>query len=331
MAKGENQKLKLLYLMKILLEKTDESHSIDMAEIISSLEVCGVTAERKSIYDDLECLRRYGLDIIGEPHGRSFNYYIGGREFELAELKLLVDAVQSSKFITPKKSNELIKKLEGFASKYEAKQLQRQVTVAGRVKTMNESIYYSVDAIHSAIADNVQISFQYFQWTVDKVMKPRHDGAVYKVSPWALLWDNENYYMIAYDSTAEKIKHFRVDKMKNISQAEENREGKDAFKQFDMAVYAKKMFSMYGGKEETVKLQCENELAGAIIDRFGKDVTLHKVDAEHFTVNVDVAVSSQFLHWVMSLGKGAKILAPESVVKQVQEEIKRLSEMYKFS
>lgn len=329
MAKGENQKLKLLYLAKILLEKTDEEHAIDMAEIISSLEAYGVVAERKSIYDDLECLRRFGIDIIGESQGRTFYYHVGSRDFELAELKLLVDAVQSSKFITPKKSNELIKKLESFASKYEAKQLQRQVTVAGRVKTMNESIYYSVDAIHSAIAENVQVSFQYLQWTVDKKMKPRHEGAVYKVSPWALLWDNENYYMVAYDSTAERIKHFRVDKMKNISQTAEKREGKEAFKQFDMAVYAKKMFSMYGGKEETVKLQCENELAGAMIDRFGKDIMLHKVDEEYFTVNVDVAVSSQFLHWVMSLGTGIKIVAPKSVVKQVQDEIKRLSELYK--
>jgi len=328
MAKGSNQKLKIMYLMKILLEQTDETHSISMPEIISALEQYGITAERKSIYNDMESLRQFGMDIIGEQRDRTYYYHVGKRQFELAELKLLVDSVQSAKFITVKKSNELIKKIESLASQHEASQLQRQVYVANRIKTMNASIYYNVDAIHAAIAANEQICFQYFQWNVRKEMELRHDGAYYRVSPWALSWDDENYYMIAYDSAAGKIKHFRVDKMLRIENTKERREGREQFREFDMAVYARKMFGMYGGREEIVKLRCDNSLAGAIIDRFGKEITIMKEDEQHFTVNVKVAVSKQFIHWVMALGDGAKIISPDSVVADVKEEIHRLTKQY---
>ena len=329
MAKGNNQKLKIVYLMKILLEKTDETHSITMPEIISSLKNYGISAERKSIYSDIENLRLFGMDIIGEQRERTFYYHVGSRQFELAELKLLVDSVQSAKFITAKKSNELIKKIEGFASKYEASQLQRQVYVAERIKTMNESIYYNVDKIHTAIGANSKITFQYFQWDVHKKMVMRKDGALYEVSPWALSWDDENYYLIAFDSNEDKIKHFRVDKMLHIDVKNERREGKEKFKEFNMAVYARKTFGMFGGEEQKVKLLCENSFAGVMIDRFGKDVFLVPADETHFTVNVNVAVSRQFLAWVIALGEGVKIVEPESVVRQMREEVERLMRQYK--
>lgn len=329
MEAGNNQKLKILYLMKILLEKTDETHSITMGEIISELNSYGVNAERKSIYNDIENLRLYGLDIIGEKEDKTFSYRVGNRQFELAELKLLVDSVQSSKFITAKKSNQLIKKIEGLASKYEAAQLQRQVYTTERIKAGNEGIYYNVDQIHSAIASNVQITFQYFNWDVNKKQVLRKDGALYKVSPWALSWDDENYYMVAYDSEESTIKHFRVDKMLHIDLAEEMREGSQKFKTFDMGTYAKKMFGMFGGEEETVKILCKNALAGVMIDRFGKDVTMVRVDQEHFYVLVKVAVSRQFLSWVIALGEGAKIISPERVVSIVRDEIERLVEQYR--
>lgn len=329
MAKGNNQKLKIVYLMKILLEKTDETHSITMPEIISSLKNYGISAERKSIYSDIENLRLFGMDIIGEQRERTFYYHVGSRQFELAELKLLVDSIQSAKFITAKKSNELIKKIEGFASKYEASQLQRQVYVAERIKTMNESIYYNVDKIHTAIGANSKITFQYFQWDVHKKMVMRKDGALYEVSPWALSWDDENYYLIAFDSNEDKIKHFRVDKMLHIDVKNEQREGKEKFKEFNMAVYARKTFGMFGGEEQKVKLLCENSFAGVMIDRFGKDVFLIPTDETHFTVNVNVAVSRQFLAWVIALGEGVKIVEPESVVRQMREEVERLMRQYK--
>lgn len=328
MEAGNNQKLKILYLMKILLEKTDETHSITMPQIIEELQAYGVSAERKSIYNDLENLRLYGLDIIGEKEDKAFAYRIGSRQFELAELKLLVDSVQASKFITAKKSNQLIKKIEGLASKYEAAQLQRQVYTSERIKTGNEGIYYNVDKIHSAIASNVQITFQYFNWDVNKKQVLRKDGALYQVSPWALSWDDENYYMVAYDSEEEKIKHFRVDKMLHIDLTVDRREGSQKFKAFDMGAYAKKMFGMFAGEEEMVKILCKNELAGVMIDRFGKEVTMVKVDEEHFYVNVKVAVSRQFLSWVMALGDGAKIIGPERVVIKVREEVERLVRQY---
>lgn len=325
---GGNQKLKILYLMKILLEKTDDMHSITMPEILGELKAYGVNAERKSIYSDLENLRLYGLDIIGEKEDKTFSYRIGSRQFELAELKLLVDSVQASKFITAKKSNQLIKKIEGLASKYEAAQLQRQVYTSERIKAGNEGIYYNVDQIHAAIASNVQITFQYFNWDVNKKQVLRKDGALYKVSPWALSWDDENYYMVAYDSEEDKIKHFRVDKMLHIDSTTDRREGSQNFKAFDMGAYAKKMFGMFAGEEEMVKILCKNELAGVIIDRFGKEVTMVKADEEHFYVNVKVAVSRQFLSWVMALGDDAKIVGPERVVNQIKQEVNRLVEQY---
>lgn len=328
MAKSSNQKLKLVYLMKILLEKTDETHSITMSEIIDALQAYGIGAERKSLYDDLEALRVYGMDIIGTQEDRKYYYHVGNRQFELAELKLLVDSVQSAKFITEGKSNELIKKIEGLASQYEASQLHRQVFVNGRVKTMNESIYYNVDRIHTAIAENSRIRFRYFQWNVDKEMELRHNGAVYEVSPWALSWDDENYYLIAYDGIRGIIKHFRVDKMLNIESSGEQREGKQMFKSFNMAAYARKTFGMYGGVEEWVRIKCDNSLAGVMIDRFGKDISMTRLNEKQFVATVDVAVSRQFMAWVIGLGDGAEIIGPESVVDEMREEIKRLAGQY---
>lgn len=300
-----------------------------MPEIIEALAAYGVSAERKSIYNDIENLRLYGLDVIGAQEDRTYHYHIGNRQFELAELKLLVDSVQAAKFITAKKSNELIKKIEGLASKYEASQLHRQVFVAGRVKTMNESIYYNVDRIHTAIAENSRITFQYFQWNVEKKMELRHDGALYEVSPWSLSWDNENYYLIAYDSAEAKVKHFRVDKMLNITSVGKRRELKQVFQSFDMAAYDRKMFGMYGGREERVRIQCDNSFAGVMIDRFGKDVSMIRLNDKRFAVNVEVAVSRQFLAWIMGLGEGVSLVGPDSVVELMRQEIDRLVNQYK--
>lgn len=329
MARATNQKMKIMYVMQLFLDKTDETHYITMVDIINHLSSNDIKAERKSIYADIEALKQYGFDIKGLQEKGTYFYYLVNRKFELAELKLLVDAVQSSKFITAKKSNNLIKKIESFASNFEARELQRQVYVANRIKTMNESIYYNVDHLHESINSNSQITFQYSGWTVDKKINLKRDGALYQVSPWALMWDNENYYMVAYDSEEEKIKHFRVDKMLHITLTEEVRAGKEQFKRFDMAVYVKKMFGMFGGIEENVKLECNNNLVGVIIDRFGKETTIIPSDSEHFTICADVEVSQQFLAWVVGLGAGAKVVSPENVVEMMREEAKRLMEQYK--
>ena len=326
--KSSNQKLKIMYLMKILLDRTDETHSITMPEIIDALEAYGISAERKSLYNDIENLRVYGLDVIGVQEDRTYSYHIGNRQFELAELKLLVDSVQSAKFITEKKSNELIKKIESLASKYEASQLHRQVFVAGRVKTMNESIYYNVDSIHAAIAGNSRITFKYFKWNVDKDMELRHDGALYEVSSWLLSWNDGYYYLIAYDSVKGIIKHFRVDKMLDIKSNGRKREGEKVFNSLDMAAYTGKMFGMYGGEDERVRLECDNALAGVMIDRFGKDISLIRLDDKKFAVNVEVAVSRQFLAWIIGLGEGVKIVGPQRIVDMMNDEIDRLVRQY---
>lgn len=328
MPKGSNQKLKLYHLAQIMLENTDDDHYITMPEIMSALEAYEVTADRRTIYADLKDLEALGIEVEGEPVGGGYRYHVVERPFELPELKLLVDAIQSSKFITERKTNALIRKLEKLVSKYEAMKLQRQVYVSGRIKTMNESIYYTVDTIHNAISENRKIRFQYFQWNVKKEMELRHDGAYYHISPWGLSWDAENYYLIGYDSEAGKIKHYRVDKMLRLQMSDEKREGKEHFKKLDMADYAKKSFGMFGGREEKVKLLVENTLAGVIIDRFGKDIMLIPSEEEHFTVNVDVHVSTQFFGWIISLGERVKILGPEEVVAQMKEEIQRLARQY---
>lgn len=322
-----NQKLKIMYLMKILLEETDEDHDLTLNEIVEKLKAYNVTAERKSLYSDIENLRTFGLDIIGMQYGKTYHYKVASRQFQLVELKLLVDAVQSSRFITEKKSDELIAKLESYASKYEAKKLARQVNVNGRVKTMNERIYYSVDKIHEALNEESQIKFQYFTWTADKKMELKHGGAYYSVSPWALCWDDEKYYLVGYDNREYKIKHFRVDKMVDVSVVYEEREGKEEFSKMQMSEYTNRLFGMFDGNLETVTLLCENHAANVIIDRFGTDIPLMKTDAEHFTVRVRVSVSKLFLSWIMAI-PGVKIVAPERTVDMMRSEIKRQQEMY---
>ncbi len=326
--KGDNQKLKMLYLAKIFMEETDDLHALTMPEIIAKLSAYGVNADRRTLYLDIEELRRFGLDIIAVREGRYYYYHLGERLFELAELKLLVDSVQSAKFITNKKSKALIQKLESLVSKYEGKKLQRQVIISGRIKAMNESIYYNVDKLHEAIGADCQIRFKYFRWNVRKIMELRKDGAWYQVSPWALMWDDENYYLVGFDSAEGKIKHYRVDKMIKISLTEEKREGKDQFRSFDMPRYTKILFGMFGGEESSVTLEARNDMVGILIDRFGKEIFITPVDETHFRTNVNVAVSKQFLGWIIALGDGVKIIAPDSVVEQMKAEIGRLTRQY---
>lgn len=329
MPRSDKQKLKLMYLIKLFEERTDVSHGLSMTDIIEALSEEGITAERKSIYADISALNEFGFDIVKDNEGKACVYKLVERDFEIAELKLLVDAVQSSKFITESKSNKLIKKIEGLASNNEAKSLHRQVYVANRIKTTNESVYYNVDDIQKAISENHKVSFQYFQWNPNKEKELRHNGMRYEISPWALTWDDENYYMVGYDSKERKIKHYRVDKMLKIEiMADSKREGKALFKGMDMAVYSKKIFGMFGGVEETVVLECKNGISGVIIDRFGTEVDIIKRATDSFTVRVNVQISPQFLGWVFSLGENIKIISPDSVIERMRDEITRIQGIY---
>lgn len=328
MARSSMQKKKILLIMRELLEKTDETHPLSITELILMLSENGISAERKSIYHDMEVLREFGIDIENRRE-KPAGYYVASRDFELPELKLLVDAVQCARFITKKKSKELIRKLEDLTSKSEAVQLQRQVFVLNRNKTVNENIYYNVDKIHTAISQNVKIRFQYYEWTVAKEMKLRREGMFYEISPWALTWDDENYYMIGYDPVGKAIKHYRVDKMVNLDMMRRSREGRELFARFDLVSYSQRVFGMFGGEEEEIRLRCKNDLAGVMVDRFGKDVCIRPVSEDSFAVTVKVHVSQQFFGWLFALGNKARIESPARVVKQFENQISEVWGCYK--
>lgn len=323
MAKSINQKLKLLYLVDILNRETDEQHPLNAQQLIEKLEAHDIKAERKSIYDDMEQLMQYGYDIVLSKSRKNGGYYMATRVFQLPELKILVDSVSASKFITKKKSRELIAKLEKFASRYEENQLQRQVYVSNRIKAENESIFYNVDEIHLAIQDNKMISFQYLAWNTGKEMMLKNDGKPYLVSPLGLLWNDENYYLIAYENE-RGIRHYRVDKMKNIKIQDELRQEESGYRDFDIAMYANTTFGMYGGKEEMVSLLFPKELSGVMIDRFGKELTFRKEDGDNYSVRVSITVSKQFFGWLTGLGKSVKLIKPENVKVQYKEYLEEI-------
>ena len=304
------QKQKILFIAQYLLEHTDEKNRVTTPELIEYLGRNGIDAERKSIYADMEELTDFGMDIVRIP-GKNGGYMLASRDFELPEVKLLVDLVQSAKFITTQKSRSLIGKLEKLVSKQDAKRLQRQVVVADRNKTQNESIYYNVDAIHEAIADNAKIRFQYFDWNVKKEQVLRKNGAFYEISPWLLTWDDENYYLVGYDEEVEYMKHYRVDKMLGIEKIKLSRQGKEQFEKMDVAAFSKKTFGMFAGEEKTIQLVAKKTMAGVIIDRFGREVPMRDLDEEQILARVSVAVSAQFYGWLAGLGGNVTIYGPE--------------------
>ena len=323
MSRGSNQKFKFTYLMEIMLEKTDDDHALTMSQIMDELERYDVTAERKSIYVDFaDMTERFGIEIIKEQRGRETYYHVGSREFELAEVKLLVDAIQSSKFITQTKSRELITKLKKFVSEYQGKTLQRQVFIDDRVKTMNESVFYNVDEVYNAINTNKKIRFKYYKWDINKKLVPKKNGDWFVLSPWGLTWMDENYYMIAYDDWDGNVKSYRIDKMMRITITDEERTGNDAFKAYDMAKLSKSTFGMYGGPKKRVTIQFENSMCGVFLDRFGKDdISFRPVNDGWSEFSVEVNVSQHFFGWLFGLGTKVKLVGPEEVVDQLKEYV----------
>ena len=326
MSKPYNTKAKLLYLAKILLEETDEEHPLSTTQLINRLNSCGISVERKALYDDLETLENFGMDI-GKIKSRSNLYFVGERTLELPELKLLVDSVQASKFITEKKSAELIGKLEKMTSNHNAKALSRQDFVSGRVKTPNEQIYYNIDAIHSAIGENRKISFKYFEWTIDKKQEFRRNGEKYIQSPLGLSLVDNNYYLITYSDKYDKILHFRVDKMTGISVLSEK--AKLPHEKFDISEYTNRTFNMFGGVDEKIELLVHNSLIGVIIDRFGKNISMIKADEDHFIAVISIAASPTFFGWLLSFGDRMKVLSPKRVVDDIKNLTEKISELYK--
>lgn len=319
MGRTENQKLKLLYLKELFERQSDEEHLLSMQDILDALAAQGIRAERKSVYDDILCLQQFGMDIV-TVKGRNGGYFLASRTFELPELKLLVDAVQSSKFLSERKSMQLIAKLETLASGYAAGSLRRQVTVAGRVKTMNESVYYSVDLLHEAIQKNSRITFRYFDW--DLQGRRRFRPKTYEASPIALCWEDENYYLVAYGAP-HGLTHYRVDKMTEIAATGVPRESNDETHSFDPAVYSQQVFGMFRGEQCRMKLRFENSLAGVVLDRFGRDRLLVPDGPDHFVFQADISVSPTFLGWLAGFGGRAEIVFPASAAEAYRDFLRR--------
>lgn len=327
MSKTDGQKMKLFALKEVLERETDERHSITMEQIITMLKSrYDITAERKSIYSDMAAFRETGFLDITTPQGKERGYSVASRTFELSELKMMIDSIQASKFLSEAKTRELIKKLETQCSKHEAQSLQRQVVVANRVKSMNTNVFHNVDAIHAAISANAQIQFRYFDFDLSKQRKYFKKGDKYTVSPWTMIYADDNYYLLAYDTG--KFKHFRVDKMDSVVESGAEREGKEAFDQIDMSAYTKYTFSMFGGGIEKVTMVFSNRMIGAVMDRFGRDVLVMKEDEGHFRITVPVAVSNQYFGWIFGLGKNVRIVAPDSVKEKMQKALEEIRGMY---
>ena len=315
MPKSFNQKLKILYLMQAFMERTDREHPMSVPDFILYLEGYGISVERKTVYEDIETLRIFGMKIENRREKPS-GYYLADRDFSFPELKILMDAVQSSRFITERQSRELVRKLEHLTSISEAKRLQSQTSVLSGSKAVNREIYDSIQKICDAMADNRQICFNYYEWDFSRELKPKRDGARYRVSPWKMIWKNENYYLLCLD----KIMHVSIESQK--------RNGEDIFRNFDFPKYVSGTFGMFGGKEQTVKMEFENHFVGVVLDRFGQDVMLIPKDQEHFTMQARISISPQFYGWLAGLGTGAVIVSPENIRRDYISFLKKTLKNY---
>ena len=325
MPKSDNQKLKIFYILDYLQENSHQDHPVRASELTAMLDSRhNIHCDRKTVYSDILALQDYGVDIESVP-GRSGGFYIASRNFELPELKLLIDAVLSSRFLTEKKSRELIEKLCSQCSVYDARLMRRDVLVSGRVKSMNETIYYNVDAIQDAITENRQISFRYFDYALDG--SRRYRDRDYLASPYGLCQDNENCYLLAL-SPRHGVTSYRVDRMSDIVVIEEKREPCPELSGKALIAHANRLFQMYSGEETTVKLRFHRSLVNVVFDRFGTDIMLIPEGDEHFVFTVNVAVSPMFLSWVIGFGNKAKVLHPQSVIDQCRALCLEAMEQY---
>ena len=328
MAKQPGQKLKLLYLLDILREQTDEEHGLGMKQIRMMLQKqmrLEKLPDRKSVYSDFEELEDYGIEVELDDNNE---YHLLDREFQLPEIKLLIDSIQASQFLSEAKTRDLIKKLEKQCSHYQAATLHREVIIANRVKTMNNSVHYNVDAIHNAIAENKQISFQYFHHDIGKKKVYSNKGEKVFVSPWALIYTDDNYYLLAFHTQRQEFRHYRVDRMDKVEKAMYDREGQEAFAKVDMAEYTKYTFSMYHGDKQPVTMRFTIDMVDAVMDRFGRDVLMLKVDDRHFELTAVVSVSPQFFGWVFGLGNKVEIIRPDDVREQMKDVLKQTLSKY---
>ncbi len=312
--KNESQQA-LLLLRQYLYQQTDEQHPVSVTDILAFWQQHGIQAGRKSVYTDIELLQNAGMDIVCVKSSQN-KYFVGQRLFELPELKLLVDAVESSRFITEKKSTALIKKLGHLTSTAQAEQLNRRIYMGGTPKPENESIYYNVDTIHNAVQKKQQITFQYFEYTPKKEKILKHDGYKYRFSPYAMIWNRDCYYAVGWSEKHGKIAQFRVDRMTAVEPLEQTAV---QTLDFDPAEYVRKVFGMYPDNLCTVELLCDNEIMRSVIDRFGENVQTETVDEQHFRATVEVAPSPPFFSWVFTFSGKIRIVSPAAVLEEMRD------------
>lgn len=315
--KSESKKLALLYLRDLFLEKTDKTHYVRMPEILDYLAERNVFVDRRTVYTDISILNQAGFEIVGIAEKGGYKYHHPSRLFDTAELKFLIDSIAASKFLTEKKSKDLVNKVKTLGSNFDNSALNRGVLSPKRIKTMNDKVFKNLDLLYSAISCNSQITFQYMKWNTQRKLEPQRNGQLYSASPCAVSLSDDNYYLIAFDGKSQELRHFRIDKMRTIKLTFEPREGKDVFKSFDIVDYSRKTFGMFSGKEETVTVEAPHKLAGVFIDRFGEAANIRKNfdNPDTFLVRIAVNVSPQFYAWIFGLGKDVKIISPESVKK----------------
>ena len=312
------QKLKIINEYQILMEESDEKNQINAIEMTRRLKNRGIPAERKSVYKDMTTLMDAGVDVVKGEKG----YYIGTRVFELAELKLLVDAVGASKFISQDKTKELVEKITSLASVDEATQLKRQVVVPDKALSSNEKIFYTIDVVYQCIDNDKKMTFKYQEWTLEKELKPRHGGRIYKVSPVFLIRNDENYYLVAFDDDSQEIRHYRVDKMISAEMSDENREGEELRNALNPQEYAKQHVSMFAGEERVITIRFGKNLIGVVLDKFGTDIDVREDGEEHVKARISVAVSPQLYGWLV--GIGATVCFPEAEAEKYTKYIRHL-------
>ena len=338
MPKSEKQKLKILYVANFFLENSDENHAVTANDILDYLrEECSIEAERRSIYRDIALLRdEFGMDIDGGAGGK---YRLMSRQFDQNDLRILAECVHAAKFISASKAKELVETIGEFGSIYQSESLQQEVFLIDRVKTTQKGIFNTISTINRAMAKRLdgkphkpqKISFKYMVHTIDDVnsMVEKHHGKLYKVSPYKLLINDGNYYLLAYDSHSWEMRTYRVDRMKDVEILPEPCDGQRAFEQIDLQTYTQRVFSMFGGDKKTVSMQFENHLLDSVIDRFGtKNVSYSKVDDDHFSVSVEVELSNQFYSWLLQFGEKAKITHPKAVVNKMRKFLESMVEQY---
>ncbi|MBQ9975208.1 MAG: WYL domain-containing protein [Clostridia bacterium] len=332
MAKQQMQKTKLLELRDYFEKYTDEHHGVGVSDIIAHLTSCGISCERKAIYNDIDALISYGMDIVCQREGKSTKYFLASRTFETPELKMLVDAVSSSRFVTAKKTEALIKKLGTLCSDFDAKKLSRRVCLTERVKNANEIIYINIDSIHTAFDESRAVTFKYFKYNWEKKRVYGHNGALYEAVPITLVWNNENYYLVAYDRESEQVRHYRVDKMADVTPSGElTSEEVKLSREYDTSRYSKSVFDMFKGTPTRVELSVPSAFVDAMFDRFGADVTVRKADNDRYIFNVSVEPSPLFYAWVSRFEGEVRLVSPQSAVDGYRAHIEKLLESLEAS